>query len=151
MDIITYTITDDAYKVNKTLGTGTTYQNVVMKSETDTVHPTLTIQTTANLSNVNYVYIERYGRYYFAEKPIAIKNGVWEVHCKSDPLMSFKTSLLNVHGTITRSETMFNAYLNDPEYNAYAYRNIVTKQFPTAVNQDTFILMTVGGGSGVQA
>ena len=144
MDVITYTITDDAYKVNKTLGTGTTYQNVVMKSETDTVHPTLTIQTSANLSNVNYVYIERYGRYYFAEKPIAVKNGVWEVHCKSDPLMSFKDSLLNVSGTITRSETVYNVNLIDDEYKALAYKEIVTRQFPFAVNQDTFILMTVG-------
>ena len=150
MDVITYTTTDEAEKVTKTLTNAATYENVTMKDPTDTVHPVVTIQTTANLSSVNYMRIERYGRYYFVEKPIAVKNGVWELHCTSDPLMSFKDSLLNVSGTVTRSETLFNAYLNDPEYKAYAYSNIVTKQFPNAVNQDTFILMTVGGGSGVQ-
>lgn len=144
MNVITYTITDDTYKVNKTLGTGTTYENVVMKSETDTVHPVLTIQSTENLSNVNYLYIERYGRYYFAEKPIAVKNGVWEVHCKSDPLMSFKNSLLNITGTVTRSESLYNGYLNDSEYKALAYRDVYTLAFPNEVNNDSLILLTIG-------
>ena len=144
MNVITYTISDDTYKVNKTLGTGTTYENVVMKSETDTVHPVLTIQSTENLSNVNYLYIERYGRYYFAEKPIAVKNGVWEVHCKSDPLMSFKNSLLNITGTVTRSESLYNGYLNDSEYKALAYRDVYTLAFPNEVNNDSLILLTIG-------
>lgn len=144
MNVITYTIDDDTYKVNKTLGTGTTYENVVMKSETDTVHPVLTIQSTDNLSSVNYVYIERYGRYYFAEKPIAVKNGVWEVHCKSDPLMSFKNSLLNITGTVTRSESLYNGYLNDSEYKALAYRDVYTLAFPNEVNNDSLILLTIG-------
>ena len=144
MNVITYTISDDTFKVNKTLGTGTTYENVVMKSETDTVHPVLTIQSSENLSNVNYLYIERYGRYYFAEKPIAVKNGVWEVHCKSDPLMSFKNSLLNITGTVTRSESLYNGYLNDSEYKALAYRDVYTLAFPNEVNNDSLILLTIG-------
>lgn len=144
MDIVTYTVTDDAFKVNKTLGTGTTYTNAVMKDPTDTVHPVLTLQTSANLSGINYVYIERYGRYYFAETPIAVKNNVWEIHCKSDPLMSFKTSLLELKGTVTRSESLYNFYINDGQFKALAYRNIVTKSFPQAVANDSCILMTVG-------
>ena len=144
MDVITYTTTDEAEKVTKTLTNAATYSDVTMKDPTDVVHPVITIQTTANLSNVNYMRIERYGRYYFVEKPIAVKNGVWELHCTSDPLMSFKESLLNVSGTITRSETVYNVNLIDDEYKALAYKEIVTRQFPFSVNQDTFILMTVG-------
>lgn len=144
MDVITYTTTDEAEKVTKTLTNAATYSNVTMKDPTDTVHPVVTIQTTANLSSVNYMRIERYGRYYFVEKPIAVKNGVWELHCTSDPLMSFKESLLNVSGTVTRSETLFNAYLNDPEYKALAYRKCVTKAFPNEINNDHVVLITVG-------
>ena len=144
MDVITYTTTDEAEKVTKTLTNAATYENVTMKDPTDTVHPVVTIQTTANLSSVNYMRIERYGRYYFVEKPIAVKNGVWELHCTSDPLMSFKDSLLNVSGTVTRSETLFNAYLNDPEYKALAYRKCVTKAFPNEINNDHVVLITVG-------
>ena len=144
MDVITYTTTDEAEKVTKTLTNAATYSNVTMKDPTDTVHPVITIQTTANLSSVNYMRIERYGRYYFVEKPIAVKNGVWELHCTSDPLMSFKNSLLSVSGTVTRSETLFNAYLNDPEYKALAYRKCVTKAFPNEINNDHVVLITVG-------
>lgn len=144
MEVITYTTTDEAGKVTKTLTNAATYSNVTMKEPTDVVHPVVTIQTSANLSNVNYMRIERYGRYYFVEKPIAVKNGVWELHCTSDPLMSFKESLLNVSGTVTRSETLFNAYLNDPEYKALAYRKCVTKAFPNEINSDHVVLITVG-------
>ena len=144
MDVITYTTTDEAEKVTKTLTNAATYSNVTMKDPTDVVHPVITIQTTANLSGVNYMRIERYGRYYLVEKPIAVKNGVWELHCTSDPLMSFKESLLNIYGTVTRSETLYNGYLNDSQYKALSYRNIVTKTFPQAVANDSCILMTVG-------
>ena len=144
MEVITYTTTNEAEKVTKTLTNAATYSNVTMKDPTDTVHPVVTIQTSANLSSVNYMRIERYGRYYFVEKPIAVKNGVWELHCTSDPLMSFKDSLLNVSGTVTRSETLFNAYLNDPEYKALAYRKCVTKAFPNEINNDHVVLITVG-------
>ena len=144
MEVITYTTTDEAEKVTKTLTNAATYSNVTMKDPTDVVHPVITIQTTANLSSVNYMRIERYGRYYFAEKPIAVKNGVWELHCTCDPLMSFKESLLNIYGTVTRSETLYNGYLNDSQYKALSYRNIVTKTFPQAVANDSCILMTVG-------
>ena len=144
MDVITYTTTDEAEKVTKTLTNAATYSNVIMKDPTDVVHPVITIQTTENLSSVNYMRIERYGRYYLVEKPIAVKNGVWELHCTSDPLMSFKESLLNIYGTVTRSETLYNGYLNDSQYKALSYRNIVTKTFPQAVANDSCILMTVG-------
>ena len=144
MEVITYTTTDEAEKVTKTLTNAATYSNITMKEPTDVVHPVITIQTTANLSSVNYMRIERYGRYYLVEKPIAVKNGVWELHCTSDPLMSFKESLLNIYGTVTRSETLYNGYLNDSQYKALSYRNIVTKTFPQAVANDSCILMTVG-------
>ena len=144
MDVITYTTTDEAEKVTKTLTNAATYTNVTMKDPTDTVHPVVTIQTGANLSSVNYMRIERYGRYYFVEKPVAVKNGVWELHCTSDPLMSFKDSLLNVSGTVTRSEVLYNGYLNDTEYKALAYRDVYTRAFPNSFNNDSLILLTIG-------
>ena len=144
MDVITYTISDDNNKVSKSLGTGTTYNGVVMKEPTDVIAPTIRITSTGNLSNVNYCYIERYGRYYFVDKIVAVNNGLWELTCRCDVLMSWKTGITSLTGTLERSETVFNGYLNDPKYKALAYRNIVTKQFPTALNNDCFILMTVG-------
>ena len=140
-----YTVSDDRDHVYKTLGTPTTYSNCVIKERTSVQDPVIRIQNnTDNLSGLNYAYIERYGRYYYIDQIETTPDGFWVLHLHSDVLMSRAAALQNLEGTITRSETMFNGYLNDPQYKALAYRNIVTKKFPNAIDDDTFILMTVG-------
>ncbi len=139
-----YNVSDDNEKINKTLGTAKEFTSSTIKDQTDVTNITLRIQTTDNLSGYNYAYVSEYGRYYFIDKIETTPTGYWVLSCRCDVLMSFKDQLLQLDGTVTRSESLYNGYLNDSEYKALAYRKIVTKQFPTAVNQDTFILMTVG-------
>lgn len=137
-----YSITDDERVVSKTLGTAKEY-DCVLKNETEILAPEINIQTTDNLSDYNYAYIERYGRYYYV-KPSTTPNGFWRMTGRVDVLMSHRTELLALTGTLKRSETIYNGYLNDSEYKALAYRKVVTKQFPNAMTNDCFILMTVG-------
>lgn len=139
-----YTITDDAKVVSKHLGTATSFTSVTVKETTDVTAPVLRIASSSNLSGYNYCYIERYGRYYFINKIDTTPDGMWVIHCRCDVLMSYKSQIKALTGTLERSETVFNGYLNDSEYKALAYRKIVTKQFPTALDDDCFILMTVG-------
>lgn len=139
-----YNVSDDNEKVNKTLGTAKEFTSSTIKEQTDVTNITLRIQTTDNLSGYNYAYVSEYGRYYFIDKIETTPTGYWVLSCRCDVLMSFKTQILNLMGTVTRSETLYNGYLTDPTYKAYAYRNIVTRSFPSAINSDTFILMTVG-------
>ena len=143
VDVILYTITDDAKKVDKSLGTGST-QTCTFRGPVDVVNPSFSISSSDNLSNINYAYISRYGRYYFIERPTVGPNGMWHFQGHSDVLMSRKDAIRNLAGTITRSETGYNGYLNDPNYQALAYRQTVTKGFPNAMDDDTFILITVG-------
>ena len=137
-----YTVTDDERTVSKTLGTAKEY-SCTLKNEQEILSPDVTIQTSDNLSDYNYMYIERYGRYYFV-KPSTTPNGYWRLAGRVDVLMSHRSELLALTGTLVRSEKIFNGYLNDPEYKALAYRKTVTKQFPHAMTEDCFILMTVG-------
>lgn len=137
-----YSITDDDRVVAKTLGTAKEYSCTFQTTE-EILNPVFTIQTSDNLSDYNYVYIERYGRYYFA-KPAVGPNGKWTISCHVDVLMSHKAELLLLSGTMVRNENAYNGYLIDPEFKAVAYKKIVTKQFPYAMTQDCFILMTVG-------
>lgn len=140
-----YTISDDRNKLSKTLGTPTSFTSYVLKEPTDVVNPVLRIQTDTNLSGFNYVYIERYGRYYFIENIVATPNNFWELHCKVDVLMSFKTQIRSLRGTVTRGEKLFNGYLNDPEYKAYAYTETIVRKFPQSFEgTDALILLTVG-------
>lgn len=139
-----YNVSDDNEKVNKTLGTAKEFTSSTIKEQTDVTNITLRIQTTDNLSGYNYAYVSEYGRYYFIDKIETTPTGYWVLSCRCDVLMSFKDDILALKGTVTRSESVFNVYLQDPEYKALAYKNIVTRTFPTPVDQDTFILMTVG-------
>ncbi len=138
-----YNTSSDNEKINKSLGTGTGF-DIIMKEQTDAFRPSFRIASSSNLSGYNYAYIPRYGRYYFIESVEATPNGYWVFTCRCDVLMSFKTAILALQGTITRSESIFNAYLNDPEYKALAYRKCVTKAFPEEIASDHFILVTVG-------
>ena len=145
MNVVTYTISDDNNKVNKSLGAGTTYEGVVMKEPTDVTAPTIRITSTSNLSNVNYCYIERYGRYYFVDRIIAVNNGLWELVCRCDVLMSYRLQILKLKGTVNRGERIYNGYLNDPEYKSYSYTETIVRKFPDSFEgTDALILLTVG-------
>lgn len=139
-----YNIDDDNEKIQKSLGTATAFSNCTIKDTTDVTHPVVRIQTSDNLSHYNYMYIDRYSRYYYIERIETTPTGMWVLHCRCDVLKTYASQILNLDGTVTRSETLWNMYLNDPQYKAYAYRKIVTKKFPTPVSGDCFILMTVG-------
>lgn len=137
-----YSVSDDALVVNKTLGTAKEY-TCVLKDATEVLNPAFTIATSDNLSNYNYAYIADFGRYYYIH-PTAALNGLWSFTSHVDVLMSKKDQFLNLSGTLVRSENVYNGYLIDPEFKAVAYKKIVTKQFPNAMTNDCFILMTVG-------
>lgn len=139
-----YNVSDDNEKVNKTLGTAKEFTNCSIKEQTDITNITLRIQTTDNLSAYNYVYVSEYGRYYFINRLETTPTGFWVLSCRCDVLMSFADQILNLRGTVTRSESLYNGYLNDSEYKSLAYRDVYTLAFPNEVNNDSLILLTIG-------
>lgn len=138
-----YVTTSDRNKLSKVLSSEISF-DCILKEQSDVLHPVIRVSTSSNLSGYNYARIERYGRYYYIEKIETTPNGYWEITMTVDPLMTYKDYIERVSGTITRSETIFDAYLNDPNYNAESYRRYVTKKFPGSLDDDCFILMTVG-------
>lgn len=142
-DVILYKTASDRNRLTKTLTDAKTY-SCILKEQADVLAPSIRISTSDNLSAYNYAYISHYGRYYYITKLETTPNGYWVATMEGDPLMSWATQIKACPGTITRSEDIFDAYLNDSEYNAESYRKYVTKRFPTALDDDCFILMTVG-------
>ena len=138
-----YKTESDREKLSKNLTDEKSY-DCILKDTTEVIKPVIRISTSDNLSSYNYCYIETFGRYYYIDSIETTPNGFWIIHCTVDVLQTYNDQIKDCKGTITRSETLFNAYLNDPEYKALSYRKIVTKKFPTAIDNDCFILMTVG-------
>lgn len=69
--------------------------------------PTFILDYKEDYLTANYLYCPVFGgRYYYIEdREIEIGKKI-VLHCKVDPLMSWKTDLLQCKGTITRSESI---------------------------------------------
>lgn len=121
-------------------------ENIVITQKIDTsiIKPIFLLSATTYDNNYNYVYVEELDRYYYINDVVKVGGGIVELHCECDVLMSFREEILNLSGTIARSETLKNGYLIDGSYQTYCYENIVTKKFPNSMTNDSVILMTMG-------
>lgn len=143
MDVKLYITSSDREKLDKTLTSEQSF-SCTMKDTVDVLRPTIRIQTSTNLSGFNYARIERYGRYYYITSIKTTPNGYWEITLEVDVLMTYSTQIKRCYGTITRSEDNYNGYIVDDKYQTLSYKKYVTKKFPYAIENDCFILMTVG-------
>ena len=97
-----------------------------------------------DLINFNYMYIDKFKRYYFIEDVEVFPNKIYKLTLKCDVLMSFKDDILNSYGNIT-SQTNYNDYYN------FNYSSEVRKEtniYNSDVELDTIkstILCTIGG------
>lgn len=143
MTIKLYKCVSDPKTVNKILNNELTIAGIA-KDPVNVVNPIIEIEgDNDTLAGYNYAYIQDYARYYFVD-PQADSYKLNTFSFTSDVLMTAKAWLLARTATITRNEKLYNSYLTDPDFNAYAYRNIVTKAFPSGITDDNIILMTVG-------
>jgi len=143
MVIKLYKVLDDPKCVNKALTSELTVSGIA-RDPVNITAPVIEVEADNNtLAGYNYAYIEDYARYYFVDPT----NDSWKLNTlnlRCDILTSSKTWLLARMATVTRNERLYNAYLEDTNFSSYAYTNIVTKNFPLAVNMDSLVLMTVG-------
>ena len=97
----------------------------------------------SSVKNSNYLYSTDTGKYYYIDN-YEIKNQCVILKCKLDVLMTYRNEILQQTCTISRNEKISNAYMYDDGYQLLAYKNIVTKAFPNAIDDNTIILMTIG-------
>lgn len=145
INISLYQISDAENVVPKSIGTAVATHAITLKDGCSIDKPTVSFSGGASvMATINYAYIDAFGRYYFVRDRNMLVNGVCELTLESDPLQSFSTGLLNVPATITRNETSTQGYLNDNGYNALAYEKVMYKKFPNALDDFSYIMMTVG-------
>lgn len=75
-----------------------------LKQATSLLTPTLIIETTLDMSQVNYMYIPLFNRFYFITDIVSNSFNLWEIHARVDVLSSFKTDILNSKAYILRNE-----------------------------------------------
>ena len=86
--------------------------NVVLKENCSVFTPTLIINLNVDLLQANYVYIEKFKRYYHIIGSVII-DGRQEVNLKCDVLASFPETIKNSTFVFDRTTIKYNSYLPD--------------------------------------
>lgn len=144
MVIKLYKTVSDPKSVTKILTDEIALNSAIVREPVDVINPVIEYDgSNDTIAGYNYAYIEDYARYYFLE-PQNDSYSLNTLHLRCDVLMTASSWLKQRYATITRNERLYNSYLTDPDFKAYAYTNIVTKAFPAGITGDSIILMTVG-------
>lgn len=119
-NVIFYSCTDSNNKLNKTL---TEIKTVTANfkgnvSETD---PIIFVNS-FDFSNVNYMYISDFNRYYFVKDIVAVPGGL-HVSGHVDVLMSFKDEINNIGAIVSRSSNYSNPDIIDHNMKTTQYKN----------------------------
>lgn len=142
MNIVAYNNKSDTRKIDKTLVQVTEFVGT-LRNETDVVTPVILVE--GALPSFNYCFIAAFNRYYFVTDFRTVRNNVYEIHCKSDVLMSF--DLDNVTGVVIASERVgVNNYLNNKNWVATVKDKTDIITFPYGLlDTGEYILITAGG------
>lgn len=140
-----YQVTDDLNVMGKTIPAATSTHTIKLKDGCSIDKPVVTFSSQASaLAPLNYAYIDTFLRYYYIVDRKSLVNGVMELTLESDVLQSFMQSIKAAPATITRQQNSTQGYLNDSGYNALAYEKVMYRKFPNALDDFSYILMTVG-------
>ena len=96
----------------------------------------------------NYMYIEEFGRYYFIDEIVSVRNGLWTIMATVDVLMSFRKDILESSVIIDKAEDedISNLYLDDGSFVMDSRKYNEVKEFPSGLNENgSYILICAGG------
>lgn len=115
-NITLYKCYDENEKVDKTLNNAITFSGALIE-DTDILHPTLKLETNADLTQYNYAYIDTTHRYYFMHV-ICLPDSRFRLVMDVDALTTFKDSMRQCVGVLSRCEDPrhYDEDLNDDKF-----------------------------------
>lgn len=112
-DIVLYQMSCSKITVDKTeYLTEITTLSGTLRQSCNIVNPTIIIEMN-DVPVFNYVYIEKFNRYYYVNDVTNIVNGIWQISLKVDVLNTYKDEIKDQQAIITRQETLQNKYIAD--------------------------------------
>ena len=99
------------------------------------------------LERLNYIYIEAFQRFFFIDDIIFQNDGLIELHCTVDVLMSYVNQIYGSQQEVVRSEALNSARFIDTERPLLCDKILTTKiigEFPETSGNN--YVMTVAGG-----
>lgn len=149
MTISFYRNSSDNNKIGKVL-TLIKSVDATLRDECSIMSPDILIA--ANISeftNCNYMYIPAWGRYYYIDGIVSVRNGLTEVTGNIDVLETYKESILNCEVITDRNEFVGDHYIPDERDVQFAKPLIDYYPFPDGFpNANDTVVLVASGGSG---
>ena len=126
------------------------------RGEVSVTNPSITFYF-KGVPTFNYVYIQKFSRYYYVTAITNISNNLWRADLKCDVLMSFKNQILNLYCVIARQENVYNDNLIDSELLQENGETVTYVPIPNSIinvqgnaastaTAHNYLLTVVGGG-----
>lgn len=117
--------------------------DVKFKDEVNIYNP-LIILKYIDLIDFNYVYIDKFKRYYYVDDVEVQPNKIYKISLKCDVLMSFKDDILDADAYIYQSNNV-NKYYNS-NYQSEVKKEVdIYKSDYIMSDEKSIILVTIGG------
>ena len=144
MTVIFYKYNGIKNKINKTLSSGLTINDIIIQNDFDITDFELLIKNTNFNSEYNYCYIPDLNRYYFIENIEKMNGSIYKIRITVDVLKSFSSQIENINAIITKSENPDNNFVDCEKSENYTSEVInLTDNFNHSGN---LILVTSLGG-----
>lgn len=115
-----------------------------LREETDLVNPQINIEYNGTLTNVNYMYIAEFNRYYFITKIESVRTGLWRIYAHCDVLKTYSEGILGTKCVVARNEERYNLYLNDSFFKVYSNPRLQVINFPQTFSGYSYVLVMKG-------
>lgn len=113
--------------------------------ETSMYNPTILFELDIeDLTDVNYMYIQEFNRYYFISDIVSVRNGLVRISANIDVLKSFESEIKNCTALVGRNTYKYNLYLNDEWFRLYSDPLIFELEFPNGLTGSSNVLV-IGG------
>lgn len=155
-----YRCPSDERMVSKTLNDKFTFNHITFKNDTSIMNPVFIVgaikDNTEPMDTVgwwrkfNYCYCPNLERYYFITDITFTRQGLVELNCSVDPLMSFKEDILASTQLITRQENKIQKYIPDQSLPIHSQVKTQITQFGTDIGGDTQTLLLETTGKGTE-
>ena len=134
---------EELNKINKTPSTVMTVTGS-LREETSIIDPVITIEYSGTLTNVNYMYISEFHRYYFITQIESVRTGLWRVYAHCDVLKTYAQGILGCDCVVARNQNNFNLYLNDAYFKVYSNPRVQVLNFPQKFSGESYVLVMKG-------
>lgn len=117
----------------------------ILREESSIIDPVILIEDIDDfITEMNYAYIEDFGRYYFITNIESVRQKLWRVSFHVDVLHTYADAIRANNAIIARNENLYDLQLPDSLFKTRQNPRIEAYPFPAGFNTWNFVLAVAG-------